>query len=200
MPTVDIMIATIVFFRIKNGDQLFEANPHFYVYRMISDVTSFHHRLSDHRLSPKSIWPPLSSRKSSGLKSSPSFRSPKSMLEKSTSDRSASPKEHRTRRHPNRSSGRWCREWPCRARPRRYGNGQDRYGRNELTDDDVLLEALQVVDLLAQGGFGKHAGGLLEGGCGQPGIGCQRSLGDAHQLRTAGGSLPPSFTAFMLEP
>ena len=35
MPTVGIIIATIVFFRIKNGDQLFEANPHFYVYRMI---------------------------------------------------------------------------------------------------------------------------------------------------------------------
>ena len=55
MPTVGIMIATIVFFRIKNGDQLLEANPHFYVYRMISDVMSFHHRLSDHRVSPKSI-------------------------------------------------------------------------------------------------------------------------------------------------
>lgn len=47
-------------------------------------------RLADQRVSPRSIWPPLSSRKSSGLKSSPSFRSPKSMLEKSTSDRSAS--------------------------------------------------------------------------------------------------------------
>lgn len=46
--------------------------------------------LADQRVSPRSIWPPLSSRKSSGLKSSPSFRSPKSMLEKSTSDRSAS--------------------------------------------------------------------------------------------------------------
>ena len=35
--------------------------------------------------------------------------------------------------------------------------------RDKLTDDDVLLEALQVIDLLVQGGFGEHAGGLLEG-------------------------------------
>ena len=35
-----------------------------------------------------------------------------------------------------------------------------RTGRDELTDDDVLLEALEVVDLLGEGGFGEHAGGL----------------------------------------
>ncbi len=46
--------------------------------------------------------------------------------------------------------------------------GQTGAGRDELTDDDVLLEALEVIDLLVQGGVGEHAGGLLEGGGGQP--------------------------------
>ena len=57
-----------------------------------------------------------------------------------------------------------------------------RTGRDELTDDDVLLEALEVVDLLGEGGFGEHAGGLLEGCGGQPGVGGQRRLGDTLSL------------------
>ena len=45
--------------------------------------------------------------------------------------------------------------------------------RNQLTDNDVLLQAKQRVGLSLHCGLSKHAGGLLEG-CGrQPGLGGQ---------------------------
>src|SRR4051812_16599479 len=46
--------------------------------------------------------------------------------------------------------------------------GQPGTGRDELTDDDVLLEAQQRVALAVDGGVGEHPGGLLEGGRRQP--------------------------------
>ena len=52
-------------------------------------------------------------------------------------------------------------------------------GRDELADDDVLLEAGEVVDLALDGGVGEHLGGLLEGGRRQEALGGQRRLGDA---------------------
>ena len=41
---------------------------------------------------------------------------------------------------------------------------------DELTDDDVLLQTGQRIDLALDGGLGQHAGGLLEGGGRQEGI------------------------------
>src|ERR1700761_9851731 len=35
-------------------------------------------------------------------------------------------------------------------------------GRDEPADDDVLLEALELVDLAVDGGLGEHTRGLLE--------------------------------------
>ena len=52
---------------------------------------------------------------------------------------------------------------------------------DELTDDDVLLQTGQRIDLALDGGLGQHAGGLLEGGGRQEGLVCQSSLGDAQQ-------------------
>ena len=52
---------------------------------------------------------------------------------------------------------------------------------DQLTNDDVLLQAGQRVDLALDGSFGQHAGGLLEGCSGQEGVVCQSSLGDAQQ-------------------
>ena len=54
-------------------------------------------------------------------------------------------------------------------------------GGDELTDDDVLLQAGQRVDLALDGGFGQDTGGLLEGCSGQEGVGSQTGLGDAKQ-------------------
>ena len=49
-------------------------------------------------------------------------------------------------------------------------------GGDELTDDDVLLQAGQRVNLALDGGFGQDTGGLLEG-CGrQEGLVCQAAL------------------------
>ena len=59
--------------------------------------------------------------------------------------------------------------------------------RDQLTNDDIFLQAHQRVHLALDSGIGEHSGGLLEGGCGQEGICCQRSLGDTQQDRNAGG-------------
>ena len=59
--------------------------------------------------------------------------------------------------------------------------------RDEVPHDDVFLEAGQAVDLAEGGGFGEHAGGLLEGGRGDEGARLQARLGDAQQHRLAGG-------------
>ena len=54
-------------------------------------------------------------------------------------------------------------------------------GGDELTDDDVLLQAGQRVDLALDSGLGQDTGGLLEGRSGQEGVGSQTGLGDAKQ-------------------
>ena len=70
------------------------------------------------------------------------------------------------------------------AEPRQAGAGRD-----ELTDDDVLLEPHELVALAVQGSLGQHSGGLLEGRRREPRLGRQRRLSDAHQFRTSRGRL-----------
>src|SRR5882672_10740198 len=53
--------------------------------------------------------------------------------------------------------------------------------RNQPTDDDVFLQAAQVVLEAAHRGFGQHARGLLEGSRRDERLGGQRSLRDAEQ-------------------
>ena len=48
-----------------------------------------------------------------------------------------------------------------------------------MTADDVLLEALEGVDLTADGSFAQHLRGLLEGGGGHEAVGAQGGAGDA---------------------
>src|SRR6185436_595731 len=60
-------------------------------------------------------------------------------------------------------------------------------GRDQAADDDVLLEALEGVDLAVDGGLGQHARGLLEGGGRDEAPGLQRGLGDAEQHRLGRG-------------
>src|ERR1700694_350899 len=55
--------------------------------------------------------------------------------------------------------------------------------RNQVTHDDVFLEALQVVHLAKRRGVGEDACRLLEGGGGDEALGLERSLGDAQQDR-----------------
>src|ERR1700756_3677182 len=62
-------------------------------------------------------------------------------------------------------------------------------GRDEASDDDVLFQAAQVIDLAVDAGFGEHARGLLERRGGDEGVGGERSLRDAEEQRTAGGRL-----------
>ena len=61
--------------------------------------------------------------------------------------------------------------------------------RDELADDDVLLEAEQLVGAAFDGRLGQHPGGLLERRRRQPRVGGQRRLGDPHELGTAFGRL-----------
>src|SRR5215211_1374795 len=58
---------------------------------------------------------------------------------------------------------------------------------DELPDNDVLLEAGEAVHLALDGGVGKDAGRLLEGGCREEAVGGERGLGYAHQHRMVGG-------------
>src|SRR3954452_10047111 len=62
--------------------------------------------------------------------------------------------------------------------------------RDELADDDVLLQTQQRVAAGVDRGIGENTGRLLERRSRQPRLGRQRGLGDAHQHRTAGGPLP----------
>ena len=66
---------------------------------------------------------------------------------------------------------------------------------DQLTNDDVLLQAGQRVDLALDGSFGQHAGGLLEGCSGQEGVVCQSSLGDAQQHLLVLNQLQALFTS-----
>ena len=54
-------------------------------------------------------------------------------------------------------------------------------GRDQLTDDNVLLQSQQMIYLALDGGLSQDLGGLLERGCGEEGLGGQRGLGDAHE-------------------
>ena len=47
---------------------------------------------------------------------------------------------------------------------------QARAGRDQLADDDILLQAHQMVGLALDGGLRQDLGGLLEGGGGQASI------------------------------
>src|SRR5438132_156113 len=62
-------------------------------------------------------------------------------------------------------------------------------GRNQVADDDVLLEAPQVVHLALDRGLGQHARRLLEGGRRDEAVGRERGLGDAEQERLERGRL-----------
>src|SRR5688572_16877724 len=55
--------------------------------------------------------------------------------------------------------------------------------RDQSADDDVLLESPQVVPQAANCSFGEYAGGFLEGGRRDEGLGRERSFGDAEQNR-----------------
>ena len=54
-------------------------------------------------------------------------------------------------------------------------------GRDRFTDDNVLFQAYQMVNLTLDSSVGQNLGGLLEGCCGQEGIGCQGCFGDTKQ-------------------
>src|SRR5207253_1061176 len=58
-----------------------------------------------------------------------------------------------------------------------------RLGRDELADDDVLLEAEQAVGLAGGRGPGRDPGRLLEGGGREEAAGVHRRLGDAQEHR-----------------
>src|SRR5437879_3244084 len=77
------------------------------------------------------------------------------------------------------------------AQPVHHGAGP---GRDQAADDDVLLEALERVDLAVDCGLGEHARGLLERRRRNERARLQRSLGDAEQHWVAGGLLLALFT------
>ena len=54
-------------------------------------------------------------------------------------------------------------------------------GGDQLADDDILLQAHQVVHLALDSGLGEDLGGLLEGGGGEEGVRGQRGLGNTHE-------------------
>ena len=67
-------------------------------------------------------------------------------------------------------------------------------GGDQLTDQHVLLQANQVVDLALNSGIGQDLSGLLEGGGGQEGIGSQSGLGDTQQDCAGLGQTQLGFT------
>src|SRR5699024_6333790 len=58
-------------------------------------------------------------------------------------------------------------------------------GWNELTDDDIFLEAQQRISLAFHCSLCQNTGGFLEGRSREPGLCCQRGLSDPHQFVTA---------------
>ena len=71
--------------------------------------------------------------------------------------------------------------------------------RNDVTHDDVFLEAAQVVNLGTGRGLGEHAGRVLEARGAQEAVGFQRRLGDAQQHgRGFGGFAALLLDAFVL--
>ncbi len=59
--------------------------------------------------------------------------------------------------------------------------GQTGTSRNQSTHNHVFFQALQEVALAGDGCFGEHAGGFLEGRCGNEGFRGQGRLGDTEQ-------------------
>ena len=70
-------------------------------------------------------------------------------------------------------------------------------GGDQLTDDDVLLQTGQRVNLALDGGFGQNAGGFLEGCSGQEAVGCQAGLGDTKQDLTGLDQLQVGFACII---
>src|SRR4029079_725310 len=70
---------------------------------------------------------------------------------------------------------------PLALLARRHVRRRTRPGRDELADDDVLLEADEVVLGAVDGGLGQHPGRLLEGGRGEEARRIERCLGHAEQ-------------------
>ena len=62
-------------------------------------------------------------------------------------------------------------------------------GRDQATQDDILLEPAQVVHAAFKRGLGEDAGGLLEAGGRDEALRRQGCLGDAEQQGLAGGGL-----------
>src|ERR1700739_1725023 len=60
-------------------------------------------------------------------------------------------------------------------------------GRDEASDNDVLFQAAQVIDLAVDAGFGEDARGLLERRGGDEGVGGERRLGDSEEQRPSSG-------------
>src|SRR5712664_540573 len=61
--------------------------------------------------------------------------------------------------------------------------------RDQPADNDVFLEAFERIHLAVDGGFGEHAGGLLERGRREERAGLQARLGNAEQHRRSRGDL-----------
>src|SRR5690606_23921662 len=59
--------------------------------------------------------------------------------------------------------------------------------RNQATDDDVLFQAAQRIDLAGDSRLGENAGGFLEGSRGDERAGLQRRFGDTLKYRRSGG-------------
>src|SRR5260370_41802546 len=66
-----------------------------------------------------------------------------------------------------------------------------RTSRDEPAHNDVFLKAAEVVDLARHCCFRKNAGGLLEAGSGDKGVGRGRRLGETKEERTARGGPAP---------
>ncbi len=69
------------------------------------------------------------------------------------------------------------------------GHGDASTGRNELANDNVLLETQEVIDSAVDSRLGEDARGLLEGGCGQEAIGVEGGLGHPQENGLSGGGL-----------
>src|SRR5215210_2424271 len=72
-------------------------------------------------------------------------------------------------------------------------------GRDQLADDDVLLQAREAVDLALERRVGEHLGGLLEGGRRQERVRRQRRLGDAEDDLLGLGALAPGVDDLLVE-
>ena len=67
-------------------------------------------------------------------------------------------------------------------------------GRNQLADEDVLLQADEMIDLALDRSIGQHLCGLLEGRSGEEALGRERRLCDAHEDLREGDKRNTLFT------